>query len=197
MKKSTRILLGLTAGAVTGALPALVYVFKFRPCRDNFNSFDAIMGIIFRSFHDHHYMLLIVGLGAITGAALGGSLGVAKWCFAMTAIFICGIILGTAVLFYPMEKMTEQGQAIWGQMVADERAVAYLQGLRAIERGKTNELYLMRFQDVSRMVLTNYLCDTEKQMRYYNERKPYGNVDFLFTNSPTYRIIQKYVKQHL
>ncbi len=200
MKKSVRVLLGLVIGAMIGVIPVLVYVFKFSPCRDSFNSFDEIMAITFRSFYDQHYMLLMVGLGALIGAAIGLCAARAvprpKLCFALLVVFIAGIVIGSTAIYRPGKNIVELMSAVWEDNAASERASAYLAALHAIDRGTTNQLYITRFQIEGRTALAGYLHETEGREERALDLKYKANMDFLFTNSATYHIVQKYLATH-
>lgn len=135
--------------------------------------------------------------GAIIGAVMG--LFVArivphpKLCLALLLAFIAGVIIGGTAIYRPGKNIFELSAAVWEDNAASERASAYLESLRLVDRGMTNDIYMARFQNTGREVLTNYLRETENQMQ---NLKNTNYIDFVFTNSATYHMVQKYLAAH-
>ena len=175
-------------GAICGAVLAAL-VLKLPPVRqvvgDYAFDFEIALG---RSIGGHLFTVLTI-LGALAGAAAGGSLAVSIRCFAVLWTLLTGIVIGGAIMFFVEVKAVKYVSGIWEQGYSDERASICLLSLKAIDRGTTNQLYLARFENYNRIALTNYVREMEKL-----KPKEYG--DSSGTNSPIYKTIRKYLATH-
>jgi hypothetical protein len=188
MKKSTFLLLGFVLGAAAGSVLTALCVFRLPVIRENFGSLEITFRIAFGRYFEQHLIFILISLGAAVGAAIGVSLAMSKQCFGIVMIFISGIAIGGTVMFFISEKVVKWESAAWEQNASAEKAFAYLQGLKAIDRGKTNQFYLIHFQENGRMVLTNYLREVENR-----EVQVFGESN---TNLPGYKAAKKYLAEH-
>src|SRR5665213_891231 len=188
MKTRTRFALGIFLGAICGAALAAL-ILKLPTVSQTVGVYAGDFEITFgRSIGGHLFTVLTI-LGALAGTAVGGSLAVSIQWFAVLGTLLAGIVIGGAVMFFVEVKAVKYVSGIWEQTYADERASTYLQCLKAIDRGATNQLYLVRFQNNGRMALTNYLREMEK----LNAGE---HVAFSGTNAPAYGMVQKYLAAH-
>jgi hypothetical protein len=132
-------------------------------------------------------------IGAVAGIFMVGIVPNPKMWLAFLAVFIVGILIGGAAIYRPGKKLAETLQAEGEDIAVGERASAYLNALRAMDRGATNHLYLANFQTGGRSVLSNYLHETEERMQNL-KGKEYP--DSFFTNAAIYHITQKYLATH-
>lgn len=188
MKTTTRFALGIFIGAICGAALA-VSCLNLPPIRQNIGAYSYDFQIAFGRFFGEHIFPILTCLGTITGAIIGGSLAVSKrWC-GVVLTFIAGIAIGGATLFFVEVKVVKWSSGMWEQGYSDERASTYLQCLKAIDRGTTNQLFLVHFQENGRMVLTNYVLEMEKL-----KAGEYGA--FSGTNAPAYKMVRRYLATH-
>jgi len=188
MKTTRRFALGIFLGAICGAALASLCL-KLPLVQQTLGTHSCDFQIAFGRFFAAHIFSILTSAGAIIGAAMGGSLAVSKrWCIILSVLFI-GTVIGGAVVFYAEERVIKWSSGMWEQIYSTERASIYLQGLKAIDRGTTNQLYLVRFQEEGRMVLTNYV----REMENLSVKE---NGDFSGTNSPSYKLIRKYLATH-
>lgn len=188
IRNTKRFALGIFLGAICGAVVAGI-ILKLPTVRQTIGVYAFDFEITFgRSIGENLFMVLKI-LGAFAGASIGGSLAVSvKW-FAALGTLLVGIIIGGTIMFFVEVKVVKWASGLWEKGSSEERISIYLQCLRAIDRGATNQLYLVRFQNNGRMVLTNYVREVEKM-------KPDEYGDRFNTNSPTYKIVQKYLATH-
>jgi hypothetical protein len=188
MKTNKRFALGIVIGAICGAVLAAV-VLKLPAVRQTIGVYTSDIEIAFgRSLGERVFTVLTI-LGALAGAALGGSLAVSIRWFAVLWTLMSGIVIGGATMFFVEVKNVKYVSGIWQQSNADERAFTYLQCLHAIDRGITNQVYLVRFQNDGRMVLTNYVREMEKL-----KAGEYGLSSG--TNAPAYDRVRRYLATH-
>ncbi len=183
-----RFVFGIVLGAICGAVVASL-ILKLPAVRQTVGVYAFDFEIAFgRSIGEHLFTVLTI-LGAITGAAVGGALAVSIRWFAVLWTLIAGILIGGAAMFFVEIKNVKNASRIWEQNAADERVSSYLLCVKAIDRGTTNQLYLLGFQDSGRMVLTNYVREMEKLNA--------GKYDpFYGTNAVTYGIVRRYLATH-
>lgn len=129
-------------------------------------------------------------IGAVTGIFLARVIPHPKFWLAMLLAVVVGMVIGATAIYRPGKNIVEWMSAVCEQNVATERASAYLNALRAIDRGATNQMFITKFQDNGRSALAEYLHETESREQIWKGREP---VDFIFTNSGTYHIVQKYL----
>ena len=141
-----------------------------------------------RSISEHIFTALTV-LGALAGAAIGGSLAVSIRWFFVSWTLLAGITIGGATMFFVEVKVVKWVSGLWEQGYSDERAFTYLQCLQAIDRGMTNQIYLVRFQNNGRLILTNYVREMEKP-------KAGGYGLSSGTNAPAYDRVRRYLATH-
>ena len=192
MKTSRRFALGIFLGAICGAALATL-ILKLPAVRQIVGDYAFDFEIAFgRSIGENIFSVLKI-MGALAGAAVGGSLAVSIRWFAALGTLLVGIVIGGATMFFVEARVVKYVSGTWEQSNADERASTYLQALRALDRGATNQFYIVRFQTAGRSVLSNYLHETEERMQNFQNKE---HTDFLFTNSATYHITQKYLATH-
>jgi len=188
MRSVKRFVFGIFLGAIGGAVLAIVCL-QLPTVRQTTGDYAFDFEIAFgRPIGEHIFTVLKI-LGAVTGAAVGGALAVSIRWFAVLWTLLTGIVIGGAVMFFVEVKAVKYVSEIFEQSYADQRAFNYLQCLRAIDRGATNQLYLVRFQNSGRMALTNYVRDMEKM-----EAGEHGG--FSGTNAPAYGMAQRYLATH-
>ena|ERR1039457_322888 len=188
MKTTKRLALGIFLGTICGAVVASIFL-KLPDVRQTIGVYAGDFEITFgRSIGEHIFTALTI-LGALAGAAVGGSLAVSIRWFAVIWTLLAGIAIGGATMFFVEVKAVKYVSEISQQSYADERVFDYLQCLRAIDRGTTNQLYLVRFQNGGRMVLTNYVREMEKM-----EDGEHGA--FSGTNAIAYAMARKYLATH-
>ncbi|MES1180275.1 MAG: hypothetical protein ABUL66_00265 [Verrucomicrobiota bacterium] len=188
MKTPVRFSLGIILGALCGGVIVALLLFKLPSAHERIGAFAMTFRIVFGRFFEKHAIFILTSVGAIIGAAIGVSLAVSKRCFGVVMTFICGIVIGGAVVFFIGGKVAEWSVGAAEQSAANREAFAYLQGLKAIDRGKTNQLYLAHFQENSRIFLTNYLREVEgwKAAIFFDAN----------TNLPSYKTAKKYLATH-
>lgn len=188
MKRTRRFALGIFIGAICGAVLATLCL-KLPTVRQTVGDYAFDFEVAFgRPIGGHIFTTLII-LGALAGSAVGGSLAVSIRWFAVLWTLLAGIVIGGAIMFFVEVKTVKYVSGIWEQSYADERAFTYLQCLKAIDRGATNQLYLVRFQNNGRMALTNYVREMEKL-------KAGEHGAFSGTNAPAYEMARKYLVTH-
>jgi hypothetical protein len=188
MKTPKRFALGIVLGAICGTALAAV-ILKLPAVRQIVGDYAFDFEIAFgRTVGEHIFTVLII-LGALAGAAVGGSLAVSIRWFAALWTLLTGIAIGGAVMFFVEVKAVKYVSGIWEQGSSDNRAATYLLCLKAIDHGITNQLYLVRFQNNGRMALTNYVREMESLSAKENS-------DSSGTNSPFYKTAQKYLATH-
>jgi hypothetical protein len=188
MKTNRRFALGIFLGAICGAVVASM-ILKLPDVRQTIGVYAFDFEITFgRSIGEHIFTALTI-LGALAGSAVGGSLAVSIRWFAVLWTLFAGIVIGGATMFFVEVKAVKYVSGTWEQGYADERASIDLRYLKAIDRGTTNQLYLVRFQNNERMVLTNYVREMEKM-----KVGEYGGS--AGTNSPIYKMVRKYLAMH-
>ena len=188
MKATARLTLRIILGAVGGAVVAdlILQIEAVRQAIGIYASdFEIALG---RSVGEHLFAVLEI-LGALAGAAIGGSLAVSIRWFVALGTLLAGIIIGGTVMFFVEVRTVKYVSGIWEQNRSDNEAFAYLQCLKAIDRGTTNQLYLFRFQNSGRMVLSNYVSEMEKT----GVRE---HIAFSGTNAVTYPMVKKYLATH-
>jgi hypothetical protein len=200
-----RLVLGIFLGTFLGAALVAGIIFALpENCRlDSINaeSFVLFLQLVFGHLADHPASFLKIAgavIGAVTGVFLAKAIPNPKRWLALLAVLIAGIVIGVTAIYRPGKSMVEKMSAVWEDNAASERASAYLEALRAMDRGATNQLYITRFQTVGRTVLANYLHETQERMQNLEnkEHADFPNMDFFFTNSATYHIAQKYLATH-
>jgi hypothetical protein len=188
VRNTKRFALGIFLGAMCGAVVASMLL-KLPDVRQTIGVYAFDFEVTFgRPIGEHIFTALTI-LGALAGAAVGGSLAVSIRWFAVLWTLFAGIVIGGAIMFFVEVKAVKYVSGIWEQGYADQRAFNYLECLKAIDRGTTNQLYLVRFQNNGRMALTNYVREMEKL-----KAGEYGA--FSGTNAPAYRMVQKYLTTH-
>jgi len=192
VKTTERLLLGIFLGALCGVALASM-ILKLPAVRQIVGDYAFDFEIAFgRSIGENIFSVLKI-MGVLAGASVGGSLAVSIRWFAALGTLLVGIVIGGATMFFVEARVVKYVSGIWEQGSSDERASTYLEALRVLDRGATNQFYVTRFQTVGRSVLSNYLHETEERMQNFQNRK---HTDFLFTNSATYHIVQKYLATH-
>jgi hypothetical protein len=182
------VLLGAICGAVLSAL-----FLKLPPIQHSIGAYGYDFQIAFGRFFGDHIFSILLSLGTIIGATTGGCLAVStRWCVVLWT-FIAGMAIGGATMFFVEVKNVRWGSEIWEDNAASERASAYLEALRAMDRATTNQIYFTNFQAVGRSALAGYLHQAKQRMQNFENKE---RMDFLFTNSVTYRITQKYLATH-
>ena len=188
MKTNRRLALGIFLGTMCGAVVASMLL-KLPDIRQTIGAYTGDFEVTFgRSISEHIFTALTV-LGALAGAAIGGSLAVSIRWFFVSWTLLAGITIGGATMFFVEVKAVKYVSEVSEQSYADQRAFTYLQCLHAIDRGITNQVYLVRFQNDGRMVLTNYVREMEKP-----KAGEYGLSSG--TNAPAYKLVQKYLTTH-
>jgi hypothetical protein len=188
MKTNKRFGVGVFLGAICGAALAALCL-KLPPVRQAVGTYGYDFQIAFGRFFGEHIFPILISLGTIIGAATGGSLAVSKrWCGVLLT-FIVGIAIGGATMFFVEVKVVKWVSGLWEQGYSDERAFTYLQCLQAIDRGMTNQIYLVRFQNNGRLILTNYVREMEKP-------KAGGYGLSSGTNAPAYDRVRRYLATH-
>jgi hypothetical protein len=188
IKNTLRLVLGIFIGTICGAVVASM-ILKLEVVRLTVGVYAFDFEIAFgRSIGEHLFTVLKI-LGALAGAAVGGSLAVSIRWFAVLGTLLVGIIIGGAIMFFVEVRVVKYVSGIWEQSRSDNEAFIYLQCLKAIERGATNQLYLVRFQNSGRMALAGYMRDMEKME--IRERDGFSG-----TNAPAYGMTQKYLATH-
>lgn len=188
MKTPVRLSFGIILGAVGGAVVAGL-ILQIEAVRQTIGIYTSDFEIAFgRSVGEHLFTVLKI-LGALAGAAIGGSLAVSIRWFVALGTLLAGISIGGTVMFFVEVRTVKYVSDTWEQGNADREAYHNLISLRAIEWGKTNQPYLMRFQHNERMALTNYV----RQMESVGIRK---GLDFSGTNSAAYKWAKKYLATH-
>ena len=188
MKANKRFALGIFLGAICGAVVASMLL-KLPNVRQTIGIYTGDFEVAFgRSISEHIFIALTI-LGALAGSAAGGSLAVSIRWFAVLWTLVAGITIGGATMFFVEVKAVKYVSGVSEQGYADQRAFTYLQCLHAIDRGITNQVYLVRFQNDGRMVLTNYVREMEKL-------KAGENFPSSGTNAPAYKIVQRYLATH-
>jgi hypothetical protein len=183
-----RLSLGILLGAICGAV-LVSWCLKLPTIRQTVGTYVPDFAIAFGNFFGEHIFAILTSLGAVVGSAIGGSLAVSKrWCSVLLT-FIAGIAIGGTTMFFVEVKVVKWVSGLWEQGYSDERAFTYLQCLKAIDRGITNQLYLVRFQNNGRMALTNYVREMENL-----KAGEYGA--FSGTNAPAYGMARKYLATH-
>ncbi|HEY5297741.1 MAG TPA: hypothetical protein VIK59_07435 [Verrucomicrobiae bacterium] len=94
-----------------------------------------------------------------------------------------GLLLGGTIVYFVGMKLVNRASAIWEYNASQQKAQAFLDCLKVIDRGTTNNF--SKFQFKGRMVLSNYIQEIQK---IKNE-----DCFSMFTNSPTYEQAQKYL----
>jgi hypothetical protein len=192
IKNTLRLVLGIIIGAICGAVVASL-ILKMPTVRETVGVYTTDFEIVFgRSVGKNLFTVLKI-LGALAGAAVGGSLAVSVRWFAALGTLLVGIVIGGAIMFFVEVRVVKWSSGIWEDIAASERAMAYLAALRSMDRATTNQFVLPKFQATGRTVLSNYLHETESRMEYFGYPK---HPDFLFTNSAAYNIVQKYLAAH-
>lgn len=183
-----RLALGIFLGAICGAVVASM-ILKLPAVRQTVGVYAGDFEITFgRSIGEHIFTVLKI-LGALAGAAVGGSLAVSiRWFVALWTL-LAGIVIGGTIMFFVEVRVVKYVSGTWEQSYADQRAFDYLQCLKAIDRGATNQLYLVRFENSGRMALNNYVREMENS-------KAGEHGEFSGTNAPAYRMVQKYLATH-
>jgi hypothetical protein len=195
-----RLALGISVGAFLGAVTVAGIIYAL-PENYKLNTTTAypfvfILELVFGHLaHPPEPFLECAGatIGAVAGIFAVRIVPNPKMWLAFLAVFIVGILIGGAAIYRPGKQLAETLQAEDEDIAAGERASAYLNALRAVDRGATNQLYLANFQTVGRSVLSNYLHVTEEGMQNLKNRE-YPNS--FFTNSAIYHIAQKYLATH-
>jgi hypothetical protein len=192
MNTAKRLLLGISLGASLGA--ALAGLLLRTPLiQQNLADISLILEWVFGRFYAEHIYTVIAGAGAIIGTIIGGSLAISKrWGIIVLNLFV-GIAIGGAAIHFIEAKVVNWASAAWEQTAASQQASAYLQALRAMDQAATNQMAITKFQTAGRDVLSNYLHETESREQIWKGREP---GDFMFTNSGTYHIAQKYLATH-
>jgi hypothetical protein len=195
-----RLALGISVGAFLGAV-TVTGIIHALPENFKLNTTAAYPFIFILQLVFGHLAYAPEPFLEFAGATIGAVAGVfavrivpnPKMWLAFLAVFIVGILIGGAAIYRPGKKLAETSQAEEEDIAAGERASAYLNALRAMDRGATNHLYLANFQTAGRSVLSNYLHETEERMQNLK-----GNEypDGFFTNSAIYHITQKYLATH-
>jgi hypothetical protein len=205
MKTTRRLVLGILLGAICGAALTGGIIFAL-PENYNLHSYNTESFVYFIQFVfgrlATNLTAFLIGVGALIGVVTG--LFVArvvphpKICLGILFAFMVGIAVGGAALYFPGKNVFKFSSALYENMASTERGFAYLSALRSLDRGATNQMYITMFQERGRMALTNYLREAEQQMqRVQNlKNKEQFDTDFFFTNSPTYRMVQKYLATH-
>ncbi len=188
MKISRRFPLGLFLGTIGGAVVAGICL-NVPAVRQTIGVYASDFEVAFGRSIGEHFFTAVTIVSALAGAAVGGSLAVSKRGFAVSLALMVGIAVGGATLFFVEVKVVKYVSARWEQGYADERASTYIQCLKAIDRGTTNQLYLVRFQNNARMALTNYVREMEKM-----EAGEHGG--FSGTNAVWYEMARKYLATH-
>ena len=187
-KSSQRFTLGIFIGAVCGVVVASI-ILGLPAVRQTVGVYAFDFEVAFgRSIGENSFTALKI-LGALAGAALGGSLAVSiRWFLVLWAL-LAGIAFGGATMFFVEIRAVKYVSGISEQTYADQRAFDYLRCLSAIDRGATNQLYLVQFQNSGRMVLTGYVREMEKL-------KAGKHGEFSGTNALAYNMAQKYLATH-
>jgi hypothetical protein len=202
MAKVKRLLLGILLGAVVGAALTVGIIYalpeSYRGNFDNYTapSFFLYCQFVFGSLFNHPIAFFVVvggAVGAVAGIFRSGVVPHPKICLGILLAFIIGFVVSAMVIYRPGKNILEWGSAIWGQNAASERAWAYFRGLQAMDQMTTNHASATKFQAEGRAALANYLHETESREQIWKGREP---IDFMFTNSGTYHIAQKYLATH-
>jgi hypothetical protein len=192
IKNTLRLVLGIIIGAICGAVVTSM-VLQIPAVRKTVGEYAFDFEIAFGHTVGGNLFTVLKILGALAGAAVGGSLAVSIRWFATLGTLFVGIVIGGAIMFFVEVRVVKWSSGIWEDIAASERAMAYLAALRSMDRATTNQFVLPKFQATGRTVLSNYLHETESRMEYFGCPK---HPDFLFTNSAAYHIVQKYLATH-
>src|ERR1035437_3841262 len=177
VRNTQRFALGIFLGAMCGAVVASMLL-KLPDVRQTIGVYAFDFEVTFGRPIGEHLFTALTFLGALAGAAVGGSLAVSIRWFAVLWTLFAGIVIGGAIMFFVEVKAVKYVSGIWQQGYADERAFSYLECLRAIDRGATNQLYLVRFQNNGRMALTNWnLCKSLETWCLHQASERYANDD--------------------
>ena len=188
MKTYQRLALGIILGAIVGAVAASLLL-QIESIRQTIGIYAFDFEIAFGRLVGHHIFTVLKILGALAGAAIGGSLAVSIRWFVALGTLLTGILIGGTVMLFVEARAVKYVSGIWEQTYADERVFNYLICLKAIDRGITNQLYLVRFQNSGRMALTGYVNEMEKLG--VRER-----IEFSGTNAIAYKPAKKYLATH-
>lgn len=188
MKTRARFDLGIFLGAICGALVASL-ILQLPTVRQTIGVYAFDFEITFGRAVGEHIFTVFKILGGLAGAAVGGSLAISIRWFAVLGTLLAGIAIGGAAMFFVEVRVVKYVSGIWEQSRSDNEAFVYLQCLKAIDRGTTNQLYLARFQINGRMSLTNYVREMEKL-------KAEEHGAFSGTNAFAYPAVQKYLATH-
>jgi len=187
MKTNRRFALGIFLGAICGAVVATL-ILKLPDIRQTIGIYAGDFEIAFGRSIGEHIFNVLTALGALAGAAVGGSLAVSIRWFVVLWTLLAGIAIGGATMFFVEVKAVKYVSGVSEQGYSDATASTYLQCLKAIDRGTTNQLYLAHFQENGRMALTNYVREMEKM-----KAGEYGSSG---TNAPFYKMARKYLATH-
>jgi len=200
MKRIKRLLLGILLGGLLGAALTAGVIYAL-PEDHGLNTtyvepLVSFLQLVFGHLADNpaHCLEAIGGvIGAVTGVFLAKAIPHPKFWLAMLSALLVGMIIGATAIYRPGKNILEWGSAIWEENADMQYASAYLQALRALDQAATNKAAITKFQANGRGVLSNYLYETESREQIWKGREP---VDFIFTNSGTYHIVQKYLATH-
>ena len=187
-RPATRLALGIILGAIGGAVVASLLL-QIESIRQTVGIYAFDFQIAFGRLVGEHIFTVLKILGALAGGAIGGSLAVSIRWFVALGTLLTGIVIGATVLLFVEARAVKYVSGIWEQSQADERAFNYLASLKAIDRGITNQLYLVQFQNSGRTTLTGYVNEMEK----IGARE---HIEFSGTNAVAYKLAKKYLATH-
>lgn len=188
MKTTARLTLGIILGAIGGAVVTSLLL-QIESIRQTVGIYAFDFEIAFGRHVGEHIFTVLKILGALAGAAIGGSLAVSIRWFVALGTLLTGIVIGGIIMLFVEARSVKFVSGIWEQSHADERAYNYLMCLKAIDRGITNQLYLVQFQNNGRMALTGYVNEMEKlEVR--------NRIEFSGTNAMAYKPAKKYLATH-
>ncbi|HUA69008.1 MAG TPA: hypothetical protein VMA13_10730 [Candidatus Saccharimonadales bacterium] len=192
MKTAKRLLLGIVLGAFCGA--ALAGLLLRSPLiQQNIANIGLTFELDFGRFYAEHFYAVVASGGVIIGVIIGGSLAVSKRLGMVVLSLFMGMAIGGAAVHFTWAKVANWMSAVWEDHAESEYASAYWRALRAMDQAATNQTAITKFQANGRAALANYLHNAESRAQTWQGREP---VDFLFTNSASYHIFQKYLATH-
>ncbi len=200
MRKIGRLVLGILLGAFLGAalIAGTIYALpeEYGLHTIYFGPLVSFLQLVFGHLADNPaHCLEATGavIGAVTGIFLVRAIPHPKFWLAMLSGLLVGMVIGAMAIYRPGKNAVEWMSAVWEQSAASERAWAYLRGLQAMDQMTTNRVSITKFEVEGRTALANYLHETESREQIWKGAEP---VDFIFTNSAAYHIVQKYLATH-
>src|ERR1017187_5876031 len=136
-KTFQRLVLGIVLGAFLGAALAGLFL-KLPLIQQNLAEIGFSFELVLGRFFAEHFYAVVTTSGAVVGMAVGGSLAVSKW-WGIAVMGLCaGMAIGGAAIYAAEEKVVNWQSELCEDMAVSQRASAYLDALRAMDRAATN-----------------------------------------------------------